>query len=122
MRAAVLAELRQSLGFRGELHRRRKRTQALSSSSPKRAAEGTIWLRRTLHACHTQARVRYFNTEGEVVAAKHYCIPPLDRVDLDEILTLIEREKCFILHAPRQTGKTSVLAALADHLNATGRL
>ena len=56
------------------------------------------------------------------MAAKHYCIPPLDRVDLDEILTLIEREKYFILHAPRQYGKTSVLAALADHLNATGRL
>ncbi len=65
--------------------------------------------------------MRYFNTEGEVVTAKHYCIPPLQRVDLDEILTLIDREKYFILHAPRQTGKTSVLAALADHLNATGR-
>ncbi len=65
--------------------------------------------------------MRYFNTEGEVVAAKHYCIPPLQRVDLDEILTLIDREKYFILHAPRQTGKTSVLAALAHHLNATGR-
>ncbi len=65
--------------------------------------------------------MRFFNTEGEVVAAKHYCIPPLQRVDLDEILTLIDREKYFILHAPRQTGKTSVLAALADHLNATGR-
>ncbi len=65
--------------------------------------------------------MRFFNTEGEVVAAKHYCIPPLQRVDLDEILTLIDREKYFILHAPRQTGKTSVLAALADHLNASGR-
>ncbi len=65
--------------------------------------------------------MRFFNTEGEVVATKHYCIPPLQRVDLDEILTLIDREKYFILHAPRQTGKTSVLAALADHLNASGR-
>ncbi len=42
-------------------------------------------------------------------------------MELDEILTLIERKKYFILHAPRQTGKTSVLAALADHLNASGR-
>ena len=65
--------------------------------------------------------MRFFNTEGEVVTEEHYCIPPLDRVDLDEILTLIERKKYFILHAPRQTGKTSVLAALADHLNASGR-
>ncbi len=65
--------------------------------------------------------MRFFNTEGEVILGEHYCIPPLDRVDLDEILTLIDRKKYFILHAPRQTGKTSVLAALADHLNATGR-
>ncbi len=65
--------------------------------------------------------MRFFNTEGEVIPEEHYCIPPLERVDLDEILTLIDREKYFILRAPRQTGKTSVLAALAGHLNATGR-
>ncbi len=65
--------------------------------------------------------MRFFNTEGEVIPEDHYCIPPLERVDLDEIVTLIERKKYFILHAPRQTGKTSVLAALADYLNATGR-
>ena len=65
--------------------------------------------------------MRFFNTEGEVIPEDHYCIPPLERVDLDEIVTLIERKKYFILHAPRQTGKTSVLAALADHLNGTGR-
>ena len=64
--------------------------------------------------------VRDFNTEGPVNPAKHYCIPPLERVDLAEILRLVQREKYFILHAPRQTGKTSILKALADYLNATG--
>ncbi len=64
---------------------------------------------------------RYFNTEGPVRAAKHYCIPPLQRVDLDEILTLVDREKYFVLHAPRQTGKTSTLEALAETINSTGR-
>ena len=64
--------------------------------------------------------MRFFNIEGEVVAAKHYCIPALQRVDLDETRALIDREKYFIPYAPRQTGKTSVLAALADHLNASG--
>ena len=64
--------------------------------------------------------MRYFNTEGPVVAGKHYCIPPLERVDLDEILRLIEWDKYFVLHAPRQTGKTSALLALADRLNAEG--
>ena len=49
---------------------------------------------------------------------RHYHIPPLDRVDLDELLGLVERY--FVLHAPRQTGKTSALLALRDLLNAHG--
>ena len=61
--------------------------------------------------------MRFFNTEGPVFARKHYCIPPLERVDLDEILRLIESERYFVLHAPRQTGKTSTLLALRDLLN-----
>ena len=65
--------------------------------------------------------MRYFNTEGPVFAEKHYCIPPLDWVDVDEILRLIEWERYFVLHAPRQTGKTSMLLALAERLNADGR-
>lgn len=64
--------------------------------------------------------MRTFNTTVPVVAKKHYCIPPLDRLDLDEVLLLIQLEKYFVLHAPRQTGKTSTLKALRDHLNACG--
>ncbi len=60
----------------------------------------------------------FFNTTGPVVATKHYQIPPLQRVDLNETLDLIRQEKYFVLHAPRQTGKTSMLLALADVLNA----
>ena len=65
--------------------------------------------------------MRHFNTEGPVFAEKHYCIPPLDRMDLDRILQLIEWEKYFVLHAPRQTGKTSMLLALAERINADDR-
>ena len=61
--------------------------------------------------------MRSFNTVGPVVARSHYCIPPLERMDLDRVLNLIHDEKYFILHAPRQTGKTSALKALQDHLN-----
>lgn len=61
--------------------------------------------------------MRKFNTEGPVVADEHYCIPPLERVDLDEILGLIRDKRYFVLHAPRQTGKTSTLLALRDLLN-----
>ena len=52
--------------------------------------------------------------------AEHYCIDPLDRVNLAEILALIARKKYFVLHAPRQTGKTSVLLALQGRLNSEG--
>ena len=58
--------------------------------------------------------MREFNTEGPVVAPWHYCIPPLERVDLDEILGLIRSRRYFVVHAPRQTGKTSTLLALRD--------
>ncbi len=71
-------------------------------------------------ACHTEVAVRYFNTEGPVDPAEHYCIDPLTRVNLAEILTLIARKKYFVLHAPRQTGKTSILLALQERLNSGG--
>ena len=38
-------------------------------------------------------------------------------MDLEYVLNLIRRKKYFILHAPRQTGKTSALKALQNHLN-----
>ncbi|GAK53741.1 hypothetical protein U14_05015 [Candidatus Moduliflexus flocculans] len=62
---------------------------------------------------------RFFNTAGPVNAQDHYCLPPLHRFDLDDILRLIEQKKYFVLHAPRQTGKTSSLLALQAHLNAS---
>ena len=64
--------------------------------------------------------MREFNTEGPVVAADHYCIPPLERIDPDAVLGLVRRKKYFVLHAPRQTGKTSALLALRDLLNGGG--
>ena len=64
--------------------------------------------------------MRHFNTTGPVKPDKHYCIPPLSRLDLDEVLRLVDGEKYFVLHAPRQTGKTSALLALCDLLNGQG--
>ncbi len=61
--------------------------------------------------------MRFFNTEGPVRPDDHYAIPPLDRVDVDELLGLIRAKRYFVLHAPRQTGKTSALIALRDLLN-----
>ena len=61
--------------------------------------------------------MRFFNTAGPVRPDDHYAIPPLDRVDVDELLSLIRAKRYFVLHAPRQTGKTSALIALRDLLN-----
>ncbi len=33
--------------------------------------------------------MKIFTTEGPVNCLKHYCLPPLERFDLDEILNLI---------------------------------
>ena len=64
--------------------------------------------------------MRSFNTAGPVVSQDHYCIPPLERVDLEFVLRLIRGKKYFLLRAPRQTGKTSVLLTLQDLLNGGG--
>jgi len=63
---------------------------------------------------------RFFNTEGPIKQDIHYAIAPLSRCNLNEIIGLIQRQKYFILHAPRQTGKTSFLLALMDYLNQQG--
>ena len=64
--------------------------------------------------------MRFFNTSGPVVVADHYCVPPLERLNLNEIRRLIRDKRYFVMHAPRQTGKTSGLLALRDLLNAEG--
>ena len=65
--------------------------------------------------------MRFFNTAGPMKPAIHYCIPPLERLDAERVLSLIRQQKYFVLHAPRQTGKTSALLALQDELNASGQ-
>ena len=65
--------------------------------------------------------MRFFNTAGPVQCDRHYCLPPLERFNLDDVLLLIEQRKYFVLHAPRQTGKTSALLALMAHLNRQGK-
>ena len=61
---------------------------------------------------------RFFNTAGPNMAEDSYTLDPLKRLDLDDILMLIRQKRYFVLHAPRQTGKTSCMLALRDYLNA----
>src|SRR6056297_992466 len=63
---------------------------------------------------------KFFNTAGPVRAENNYMIDPLNRIHKDEIMTLVDKWRYFILHAPRQTGKTSSLFALQDYINNQG--
>ena len=65
--------------------------------------------------------MKYFNAAGPSVTEQHYMIDPLSRIDLPEIEMLINQQLYFILHAPRQTGKTTALLALMHHLNSLGQ-
>ena len=67
----------------------------------------------------TTTAMRFFNTAGPIDAEMHYHIPPLARLAVEDLLLLIRQRKYFVLHAPRQTGKTSALLALRDELNAS---
>ncbi len=65
--------------------------------------------------------MRFFCTAGPVRSQNHYCLPPLTRLALSEVLALIDQQQYFVLHAPRQTGKTTCLLALTEHLNRAGK-
>lgn len=62
---------------------------------------------------------RFFNTAGPCLPEKHYMIPPDRR--LGQIRGLIDKEAFFIIHAPRQTGKTTLIRSLSRELTAEGK-
>ncbi len=47
-------------------------------------------------------------------------IDPLTRINLPKIERLVAQQHYFVLHAPRQTGKTTCLMALMNNLNEQG--
>ena len=58
---------------------------------------------------------RYFNIAGPCVPDKHCMIPALER--LPEMARLISREQSFVIHAARQSGKTTALLTLVAEIN-----
>jgi hypothetical protein len=63
--------------------------------------------------------MRFFNTAGPCMEQWHYMLPAAER--LPDVPTLVERGMYFMVHAPRQTGKTTTLMALARQLTASGK-
>jgi hypothetical protein len=66
----------------------------------------------------TKSQPKTFNTTGVCIPAKHYMLPVLPRIP--DIADMIEDDCYFILHAPRQSGKTTFLKALTDKINFDG--
>jgi len=63
--------------------------------------------------------MRFFNTAGPCKPDIHYMLSPTAR--LPQVQRLIAQQGYFVLHAPRQTGKTTAMLALAQELTASGR-
>ena len=64
---------------------------------------------------------KFFNTAGPGIQEDHYMLDPLRRINYDEISLLIDQKRYFVLHAPRQTGKTTSLLAMVKEINDEGR-
>ena len=58
---------------------------------------------------------KFFNIAGPCVPSEHYMIPALERVP--EVARLIARKQSFVIHAARQSGKTTALMALVAEIN-----
>jgi hypothetical protein len=56
---------------------------------------------------------KFFNTAGACVPEKHYMLTN----DVSNMKKLIDNERYFILHAPRQTGKTTLTLQLMEQIN-----
>jgi hypothetical protein len=62
---------------------------------------------------------KWFNTAGPCKADIHYLLPPTAR--LPQLRSLIEQQNYFVIHAPRQVGKTTAMLALAQELTESGQ-
>ena len=67
-------------------------------------------------AIKQQSMNRFFNTAGPCLPEKHYMLPPERR--LVQVRDLIDRGAYFVIHAPRQTGKTTLIRVLSRKLTA----
>ncbi|MCI5126272.1 MAG: ATP-binding protein, partial [Candidatus Electrothrix sp. AR5] len=61
---------------------------------------------------------KYFNTTGPCFPRLHYMLPPKDRLVGASLERYIRDELYWVLHAPRQTGKTTFLQSWMHEINA----
>jgi hypothetical protein len=62
---------------------------------------------------------KWFNTAGLCKPNIQYTLPTSQR--LPELKRLIGQRNYFVIHAPRQTGKTTAMLTLAQELTTSGK-
>lgn len=82
-------------------------------NAPSRA-DIACW-RRVRHIANMR---KFFNISGPCNPEEHYMLPAQER--LTELRQLIDQKQFFVIHAARQSGKTTLLRELVRHLNAEG--
>lgn len=65
--------------------------------------------------------MRFFNTAGPCDPRFHYMLEADERLQDEDVARLIAQNSYFIVHAPRQTGKTTAMLELARRLTASGQ-
>jgi hypothetical protein len=66
----------------------------------------------------SKREVRFFNTTGPCNPDDHYMLPPEERLVGAQLHRYIKDKLFWVLHAPRQTGKTTLLRSWAREINA----
>jgi len=61
---------------------------------------------------------KHFNTAGPCKPEIHYMLTSVER--MPQIKGLIDQQNYFVIHAPRQVGKTTAMLTLAQELTASG--
>lgn len=64
----------------------------------------------------------FFNTTGPCRPDEHYMLPPKDRLVGAKLELYIKNKLYWVLHAPRQVGKTTFLQSWTRELNASGEV
>jgi hypothetical protein len=64
---------------------------------------------------------RFFNTTGPCYPERHYMLPPDKRLTGAQLHRYISHELYWVLHAPRQTGKTTFLQSWMREINAEAK-
>jgi len=96
----------------------KKPTSRVRSAAGKYAHSG-VKTSRSVREPASRPISRFFNTTGPCNPERHYMLPPAERLVRAQLSRYIEMELFWVLHAPRQTGKTTFLMNWMRVLNAS---